>query len=460
MEMLFTIGLLLSGDQLAKLIHFLFGILSSVSIASLANKYFNRETGIYTLLTFFSLPLNCFIMVQPFNDFGLVFYEVMAVYAFINWITTKKYPWLFLCYIMCGLSIGIKYTGVLCIIILLFNMLWYNRGFKTYIINIASGIFIPIIINLPWFIKAFIYTGDPVYPLCYNIFGGLGWNEFNHIRYISEMTAGYGPQVVWYLKPFACIYQLSFDWDTAQLPVGPIFILLLVLYIVMKHKTPIVKFLCVFCISFFIIWVYTSPVDRFLLPCIALMCVISGCGITYFLNTRLRLVIIILIVLHSLWNAEKLWSTIWGNSYWRYIQYTAKEELLQRYSPIYDYYSVIRYINLHLPLDSKILFIGEARSYYCEREVFVNSHLDTTIIVELIQKSKDINELLENLNQMEISYILYNQYGANWLSKKFNYFHWTDRSQQEIYQTLMKKHVIPVYQKNNVILFKISYSNN
>ncbi len=277
------------------------------------------------------------------------------------------------------------------------------------------------------------------------------------------MAAGYGPQVVWYLKPFACIYQLSLDWKGTGVAVCPIFLLLLPGSILVR-KTPLIfKLLAAYCLVFFFIWLYTSPVDRFLLPCMGILSIVTGYIASSLLQNKLQLkkivfslrwLVITVIILCCFWNVYHLCQTIWANSYWKCIHKEAGNQLLKEQSPIANYYSTITYINNNLSPDSKILFIGETRSYYCQNEVLVNSHLDTTIIVEIIRKSKDEYDVLKRLKQLGITHILYNQIGADWLSQKFDYFNWDNKSQQKIYQKVMSKHLIPVYQKNEMVLFR------
>ncbi|MFH1860952.1 MAG: glycosyltransferase family 39 protein [bacterium] len=472
MEMLFTMGLLLGGDTLAKFIHLMFGLLSGAGIFCMARRHFGQEeaaplaTAWFSLLIFFSIPLACFIMVQPFNDLGLVFYEIMAVYAFVNWTTTDKKPWIVMCALMCGFAMGVKYTGGICAGILFVGVIWKevqrHRSTKGVLpaknlclcmgTSISLMLFIPFLLNLPWFIRAFVYTGNPVYPMLYPLFGGINWNDFNHIRYIHEMTAGYGPQVVWYLKPFVCIYQLSLDWKGKGVPVCPIFLLLLPGIILIKRLPVVFKLLAVYCLLFFLIWTYTSPVDRFFLPCMGILSIVIGYIAA---SLPLRRTVITWVILCCLWNTYHLCQTIWINSYWKCIDKSAGQQLLKEQSPIDDYYPVIIYINTHLPSKSKILFIGETRSYYCEREVLSNSHLDTTIIVEIVKKSRDEYAVLKRLKQQRITHILYNQTGADWLSQKFDYFHWDNKSQQEIYQRFMTRCLIPVYQKKGIVLFSV-----
>ncbi|MBI4778292.1 glycosyltransferase family 39 protein [Candidatus Desantisbacteria bacterium] len=461
MEMLFTMGLLLGNDTLAKFIHLMFGLLSGAGIFCLAKRHFGQETAWFSLAIFFSIPLACFIMVQPFNDLGLVFYEIMAVYAFINWTTTGKKPWLVMCALMCGFAIGVKYTGGICIIILMAGVVWEgirsHHGFMSMSINLSLLLLIPLILNLPWFIRSFVYTGNPVYPMLYPLFNSINWNEFNQMRYIHEMTVGYGPQVALYLKPFVCIYQLCLDWKGKGVAICPVFLLLLPGIIFIRKTPRVFKLLSAYCLLFFLIWLYTSPVDRFLLPCMGILSIITGYIASSFLlqNKFLRFLSITAIILCCLWNSYHLCRTIWVNSYWKCIHKAAEQQLLKEQSVIADYYSTVTYINNNLPIDSKILFIGETRSYYCQHKVLCNSHLDTTIIVEIIKKSRDEYDVCKRLKQQGITHILYNQTGADWLSQKFDYFHWDNRSQAEIYQRFMTGHLIPVYQKKEIMLFRI-----
>ncbi|MDI6781014.1 MAG: glycosyltransferase family 39 protein [bacterium] len=471
MEMLFTIGLLLGNDTLAKFIHLMFGLLSGAAIFSMSKRHFGQETAWLSLLIFFSIPLACFIMVQPFNDLGLVFYEIMAVYAFVNWTIKEQKEqksWLFMSALMCGLAIGVKYTGGICAVILIIGVVWEGirscQGFRPMIINLSLLVIIPFILNLPWFIRSLVYTGNPVYPMLYPLFNSINWNDFNHMRYIHEMTAGYGPQVVWYLKPFVCIYQLSLDLKGKGAAVCPIFLLLLPGSILVRKTHRVFKLLSAYCLLFFFIWLYTSPVDRFLLPCMGILSIITGYIGYSLLQNKLWLkkiafplhqLVIIIIILCCLWNAYHLCRTIWANSYWKCIHKAAGQQLLKEQSPIADYYSTVTYINNNLPPDSKILFIGEARSYYCQRAVLVNSHLDTTVIVEIIRKSRDEHDVLKRLKQQGITHILYNQTGADWLSQRFDYFHWDNKSQQRIYQRFMTGHLTPIYQEKGVVLFRI-----
>ncbi len=465
MEMLFTIGLLLGNDTLSKLIHFMFGLLSGAGIFCLSKRYFGQNAAWFSLLTFFSIPLVCFIMVQPFNDLGLVFYEIMAVYAFVNWTTTEQKgqkSWLFMSALMCGFAIGVKYTGGICAVILIAGVIWEGirsrHGFRSTMTNLSLLMIIPLILNLPWFIRSFIYTGNPVYPMLYPLFSfsSINWNDFNHMRYIHEMTAGYGPQVVWYLKPFVSIYQLSLDLKGNGVPVCPIFLLLLFGSILVRKTHRVFKLLAVYCLLFFLIWLWTSPVDRFLLPCMGILSIITGnIGHSLLQKRKISQLVIAMIILCCLWNAYHLCRTIWANSYWKCIHRAAGQQLLKEQSPIADYYSTVTYMNNNLPSNSKVLFIGEARSYYCQREVLVNSHLDTTIIVEMIRKSRDEDDLFKRLKQQGITHILYNQTGADWLSQRFDYFHWDNKSQQGIYQRFMAGYLIPIYQEKGVVLFRI-----
>jgi hypothetical protein len=131
------------------------------------------------------------------------------------------------------------------------------------------------------------------------------------------------------------------------------------------------------------------------------------------------------------------------------------EEFLLKKSIIRDYYAVISYINYHLPLQSKILFIGETRSYYCQRDKLVSTQFDTNIILELIRKSKDIDTLMRNLKKLGITHILYNEAGSRWLIKYFDYFHWQNEDEERLYNLFMQDYLKLIYSKGAISLYEL-----
>lgn len=459
-EMLFTLGLLLKGDLLAKSIHFLFGFLSGLSIYSLARRYFDSKTAALSILAFCSMPLAIFIATAGFNDFAITFYEILAVYSFINWSKEKNEGWLLVCGLTCGLSIGVKYFGVFCFIILGLSILilkWRESGILKASKTISVFTILVLLPVLPWLIKNFIWTGNPVFPLFYDIFGGRNWSEFHQSRYLYEMTR-YSAGLPFLLKPFVFFWDISFKHggmeSGVKIPVGPIFIVILPFILGLRKFDFCIKYLLSFCGIFFLFWSYVCAVDRFILPCFILMCVIIGYVIER-TNKRLYPCLLAILFISLSWNLFNISKIIYKNAYFMCLKRDGGEEFLLKKSIIQDYYDVISYINHHLPRETRILFIGEVRSYYCQRDKLVSSQFDTNIILELIHNSKDIEGLMSNLKQLGVTYVLYNEVGANWLSKYFDYFHWQSEEKERLYNLFMRDYLRLIYSKGRISLYQI-----
>jgi len=459
-EMLFTLGLLLKGDLLAKAVHFLFGLLCALSIYTLARRYFNQSTACLSVLAFCSMPLVIFVAVVAFNDLAITFYEILAVYAFINWYKEKTQDWLLVCGLTCGLSIGVKYFGGFCFLILgvsILSIVWYQNGVLKAMKTTIIFAVLALLPNLPWLIKNIIFTGNPVYPLLYNIFGGKNWSQFHHARYIHEMMR-YSATDYFLLNPFVFLWDISFKWcggmdSGVKLPVGPIFIITLPFLLGLRKLEFSIKYLLIFCGVFYLFWSYVCAVDRFSLPCFVLLCVVIAYIIDQFRTNKYLYYCLLSILFLSLsWNLFKISENIYKNSYFMCLKKEGCEKFMLKKSIIQDYYDVISYINHNLPPQSKVLFIGEPRSYYCQKNKLVSTQFDTNIILELIHKSKDIKELMNKLKDLGVTHVLYSEVGTLWLTKYFDYFHWQNDGEKRLYDLFMQDYLRLIYHKGSISL--------
>jgi len=460
-EMLFTLGLLLQGDLLAKSIHFLFALLSVLSIYSFSRRYFDTQIASLAVLSLCSMPLAIFVAVVAFNDFAITLYEILAVYAFMNWYKEKCYGWLLVSGLTCGLAIGVKYFGGFCFIILMVSILsveWRQSGILKAIKMtgiFASWTLLPL---LPWLIKNLIFTHNPIFPLLYHIFDGKNWSEFHHLRYLYEMTRYSNAPVHFLLKPFLFFWNISFKFggmaSGVKIPVGPIFIAILPFILVLRKLDFCVKYLLTFGGVFFLFWSYVCAVDRFSLPCFVWLCVVVAYVIAR-MNKYLYPCLLAILFISLSWNLFHLSKTIYKNSYLMCLKKERSEEFLVKKSIIRDYYEVISYINSHLPRQSKVLFLGEVRSYYCQRDKLVSTQFDTNIILELIHKSNDIKGLMNNLRELGVTHVLYNEIGANWLTKYFDYFHWQNKEEERLYHLFRQDYLKLIYHTGQIYLYRL-----
>src|SRR3989338_3030564 len=116
---------------------------------------------------------------------GLAFYSFLALMAIIEWIGTEDRKWFGLSGVSMGRAVGCKYPALLSFIVIEMFILFQKR-FKSDILFAL----IVLLTSSPWFIKNFIWTRNPVYPLFYNIFDGKNWDEVKDERFYKAHAPG------------------------------------------------------------------------------------------------------------------------------------------------------------------------------------------------------------------------------------------------------------------------------
>ena len=106
--------------------------------------------------------------------------------------------------LLAGVVAGIKLTGifaVLCLAILL--VLEWPRGRKgeSGLVRALAVLLLPSgVVLLAWFAKSWIFTGNPVYPFLYGVFGGPSWSpELGERLHDWQQGIGMGRGLVDYL---------------------------------------------------------------------------------------------------------------------------------------------------------------------------------------------------------------------------------------------------------------------
>ncbi|MDP1743837.1 MAG: hypothetical protein Q8L51_03540 [Candidatus Amesbacteria bacterium] len=243
----------------SQLIHFCFGILTLIVIYKLARKYLNSTYSLLACIIFYSNLVVGWQSITAYIDLGRTFFEILALYLFIE----KKY---FQTAIVLGLAVSTKILALGSVGIFLFLGL-----------PIAYCL-VPILVVSPWLAFNYLNTGNPIYP----IFSGfpMDWNFSLNILRLAD-------------------------------PINPIYIIILPFVILSfsnlwtKHKT-----LLIYCILSFVIWFLTPHTGggRFLLPYLPAWSVLTAILIqkNKFLVTMAIILAIISIGYRGIANAKNI----------------------------------------------------------------------------------------------------------------------------------------------------------
>jgi len=438
-SLLYTVGLLLKDDILAKLIHFSLGVLTLITIYVFCRKYFNRQIGLLAAVIFYTIPVVGMVSQRAGIELGLAFFETLAVFAFINWCQTDNRPitpafaeasagrrslshsvtqspshpitshkWLIISGIFAGLAMGGKYTSVICaiglFIIIIFKVLYFDKeGISKALRNAFLFGTICTLVLLPWLIKNTINTGNPVFPFFCDFMG--------HVKLRDPI-----PLEGCAMRPkniFLFPWTVTMGQDTKEPIPGPIFLLTLPFLFLFGKPDKITKLLLFYSSILYIFWAFWICYLRYFIPSLPIISVILAIYISKVTVLQIfKKVILSVTSLVFLGNIYfiLLMQKLNQNPLPFVLGLESKEEFLftQRGGYPNPYYGVINWANQNLPETVRILFLGETRGLYTERQIVFSFVNDWTHIVEYSRLSKNGDELAEKLRREKITHILLN----------------------------------------------------
>ncbi len=166
-EMLYSLGLELVGEASPRLFHLSMALASSGLVFLLGRKLINGRAGLVAAMLFFSLPVVAYEGATAYIDLFVTAYTTAAAYALVSWyLEGGENRWLVVFGVFAGLAIGMKLTAapvvaVMLLAILGVGLIGHPRP-RLKMFALVSGIVL--LLSAPWFIRDWLWTGDPFFP--------------------------------------------------------------------------------------------------------------------------------------------------------------------------------------------------------------------------------------------------------------------------------------------------------
>ncbi|MCL4385593.1 MAG: glycosyltransferase family 39 protein, partial [Cyanobacteria bacterium] len=155
-EMIYTSALAIHSEILAKIIHFFFGILSAIAIYLLSRKFFSAKISLIASVIFYSNLVIVWESIAAYRDLGRTFFEILALWSFIEWAEKQKIRYFLQSAIMIGLAITtqvLAFGSLFIFLILTFFYLYINKNPLKKIINYFLIYFsVSLFVPLPCFV--------------------------------------------------------------------------------------------------------------------------------------------------------------------------------------------------------------------------------------------------------------------------------------------------------------------
>jgi hypothetical protein len=357
-EMLYLPAMLFAGDSLAKLIHFSFGILILIAIYKISRKFIAKEFAILAAAIFYANLVVGWESITAYVDLSRGFFELMAIWGFLNWFETKQRKWLIISAVILGLAVTVKVVAAFSLLI--FLALFIYKKFKdkekwTEVVkNYSLFAFITMLIPLPWFIFSYFKTGNPLYPYLSNVSAGSS-QTFQFIAF---------PHI---LLIFSDAYNFFLRLND---PISPIFLIVLPLFILgFKKFNPQLKFLSIYMMLALAIWYLTEQIwgGRFILPYLPVFSILAAYVIEKLEMRYLKKFLIAVVILVSfisigyrgIANAKFL-PVVLGRE--------TKAEFLTKYLNFSfgDFYDTDNYFKNNLTKNDTVLLFNFDKLYYVD----------------------------------------------------------------------------------------------
>lgn len=256
-NLVYAAALILRGDILTHLLHACAGWLVALMVYRLGILYSNRITATIATLMWLSLAKNFFS--NAYIELGIALFITASCVAFLFWLENpSKRGWLVITAFMLGLAAGSKYQTLTFLPLFFVVAIFRDRRPSSALIACTAFLF-PCIY---WYARNTLVTGDPFSPLGAKLFGFYDWSVQD------------------YEWQFLDIKRVA-NW-----PEPPLWPLLLVPFLKPWLQGRALLSASMFGFYALVVWYFTSHYDRYLVPAMPVLSLLSAWALTT-LGTRL-----------------------------------------------------------------------------------------------------------------------------------------------------------------------------
>lgn len=192
-EMLFVAGLALKSVSIAKGLSWVFwlaGVLGVYGLTrSLAGESGSRWCGLAGATVFAATPIVLWEATSSYVDVAAAVFLVLAAHALLVWRRSDVRGWLIVAGLFAGWALGTKMTVLLPVVLLGGCALWWSKAVGPRRAGHALAfVGIALAVASPWYIKSYVWTGNPVYPFFYSVFDGKNWAAENAEAYRAQQA--------------------------------------------------------------------------------------------------------------------------------------------------------------------------------------------------------------------------------------------------------------------------------
>jgi len=379
----------------------------------------------------------------------------MAFYCLLGSAKQSDKKWLLLAGIFCGISMSFRYQSAIIagMLLLSFIVLKIKKSFSSQIsghsrydrekiIECIKGSIIFCLAFLitfsPWMIKNILYTGNPLFPLFYSVFGGRGWSLEQTSYFYNNISGriGTGITLQSWLRILWQVLTREGELGWHRFIFLPA-LALLPLAIKRRHPATIAGLLG---LSYIALWSFLSRnvanILRYNIFSLALISVFFISVIWQWISRKEKLAEFLFILficfeaLLGIFFCQQL-----TQSYKAVFTKVSRQQYLKRFLP---YYPLVDEMNRRLSSEDKVLFIGETQGFYLQKKCIVPSANDGQWIAQIFEGAKNVEEVSQRMKALGITHLLVNQQELERLKPLFGYLDWKRERERDLFHKYIR----------------------
>jgi hypothetical protein len=435
-EMLYLLATQTSSDMAAKLVHWMFGVLTAVSVYALGAKLWTRRVGLTAAAVFYCAPFVQDVSQTGRIDLATTFFGTLAFGAVLL-------EWPGWAAMAAGCAVATKWPAVAVVLLPAMAMIGSLR--RSVVFGLLSAVFV-----LPWLVKNWLLTGNPVYPLLYDVFRSPHWSAaqaavFAGKHYPSFDFAG--------LTDFL---RLAWRYSVTEPRAVPVLLMLAPLVLLFRNvKATARRAAWLFLVAYLGWWLLTFRPWRFLLPAFPMAALVGADVLRDRLAraavTMVLALALLMMTLNILVDVEAPDRVPARVSFLQHaLGQTSREEFWSRAGD--QTFEPIQWMNRNLPATARVLYVGEARVYYARHAVLWSTAFDRHPLDELAKPPTDAERLLAALRARGVTHVYVNFSEWERLRSHYEYLLHID---SDAFRNLLQRHARQIHATGRKVVWEL-----
>jgi hypothetical protein len=435
--------LLLGFDQVAgaKVFCFLAYPLTLLAVALWVNARAGRAAALFSVVMLGATPTLFGNSVLGGVDAGLAFFSAMALLFFFS-PTTIHHPrsaihaWVG---VMCGLAFCTKWQGLVLVPALAAVLMVVGPPGRLRAM-LWIGLFCGLMF-LPWGLRNFLWSGDPVYPFLARFFDA---DATAIAGRFDRLMAHYGlsglPWWQYLLYPFHLVFADSQFWFggtiTFESGIGAMYLVMIPFCLVAIRKQTVLMQLLVFGAVCFVCGLGLGQLPRFWMPVWISIAIASGLAWAL-AGSDMRRTLACVLALSSVWNLWEV-SVSLNQPGFAPLSYFRGADSDPVFSRAQAESRAARWVAARHP-GAPILLVGLDGRLYWDNPVIVDGPFDEKTLARIARVSDSPEQIAAQLKARGIGLVAVDSGRAEKLDAQFGYMGWDREARQRVGEFLLKR---------------------